>query len=104
MDDNTVECLIKLKNLNAPRITPEHLDSVISNAEYHQFPGTTTTVCLITLINGYTVLGESACASPENFDEELGRHIAYENAYNKIWSLEGYLLKQRLYEGSIPSA
>ena len=104
MDDNTVECLIKLKNLNAPRITPEHLNSVISNAEYHQFPGTTTTVCLLTLVNGYGVLGESACASPENFDEELGRRIAYENARNKIWSLEGYLLKQRLYEGSIPSA
>ena len=104
MDDNTVECLIKLKNLNAPRITPEHLDSVISNADYHGFPGTTTTVCLLTLTNGYTVLGESACASPENFDEELGRRIAYENARNKIWSLEGYLLKQRLYEGSVPSA
>ena len=104
MDDNTVECLIKLKNLNAPRITVSHIDSVINHAEYHVFPGTTTTVCLITLINGYTVLGESACASPENFDEELGRRIAYDNARNKIWSLESYLLKQRLYEGSVPSA
>ena len=104
MDDNTAECLIKLKNLNAPRITPAHLDSVISNAEYFVFPGTTNTVCLLTLANGYGVLGESACASPENFDIELGRSIAYQNARNKIWPLEGYLLKQRLYEGSIPSA
>jgi len=104
MDDNTVECLIKLKNLNAPRITISHIDLVISKADYHIFPGTTTTVCLLTLTNGFGVLGESACASPENFDEQLGQRIAYENARNKIWQLEGYLLKQRLHEGSIPSA
>jgi hypothetical protein len=48
------------------------------------------------LRNGFTVTGESACASPENFDPEIGRKIARENAVNKIWMLEGYLLKQRL--------
>lgn len=42
--------------------------------------------------------GESACASPENFDEALGRDIARRNAKDKIWSLEGYLLKQDLHE------
>ncbi|SWJ13157.1 Uncharacterised protein [Klebsiella pneumoniae] len=50
------------------------------------------------LRNGFTVTGESACASPENFDPEIGRKIARENAVNKIWMLEGYLLKQRLSE------
>ena len=40
----------------------------------------------------------SACASPENFDAELGRKIARDNARNKIRALEGYLLKQRLSE------
>lgn len=48
--------------------------------------------------NGFTVTGESACASPENFDAEIGRKIARQNAVNKIWMLEGYLLKQKLSE------
>jgi hypothetical protein len=52
----------------------------------------------LTLKNGFNVIGESAAASPENFKEEIGKQIAYENARNKIWALEGYLLKQRLSE------
>ena len=58
------------------------------------------TFCVITLKNGFTVTGESACASPENFDPEIGRKIARENAVNKIWPLEGYLLKEALTTGS----
>jgi len=57
------------------------------------------TFCVLVLRNGFTVTGESACASPENFNAEIGRKIARENARNKIWILEGYLLKQRLSEG-----
>ena len=57
------------------------------------------TICIITLRNGFTVTGESACASPENFDAEIGKKIARANAIDKIWPLEGYLLKQRLFEG-----
>ncbi|WP_228029098.1 Gp49 family protein, partial [Leptospira borgpetersenii] len=56
------------------------------------------TFCVLVLKNGFTVTGESACASPENFDEEIGRKISRQNAVNKIWLLEGYLLKQRLHE------
>ena len=56
------------------------------------------TFCVLVLRNGFTVTGESACASPENFDPEIGRKIARENAVNKIWLLEGYLLKQKLSE------
>lgn len=48
--------------------------------------------------NGFTVTGESACASPENFDPEIGRKITRQNAIAKIWPLEGYLLKQQLHE------
>jgi hypothetical protein len=55
------------------------------------------TFCVITLKNGFTVTGESACASPENFDAEIGRKVARDNAINKIWMLEGYLLKQELH-------
>lgn len=56
------------------------------------------TFCVLVLRNGFTVTGESACASPENFDEALGRKIARQNAIEKIWPLMGYELKQRLYQ------
>lgn len=58
------------------------------------------TFCVLVLKNGYAVTGESACASPANFDAEIGKKIARQNAVNKIWQLEGYLLKQKLYEQS----
>lgn len=54
------------------------------------------TFCVLVLRNGFTVTGESACASPENFDAEIGRKIARQNAEGKIWPLMGYELKQRL--------
>ena len=87
---------IKSKGLTAPRVTPDHIESVIVAGSYHVFLGTTVTVCCLTLRNGFTVIGESACADPANFNEELGRKIAYDNAKNKIWQLEGYLLRQEL--------
>lgn len=58
------------------------------------------TFCVLVLKNGFTVTGESACASPENFDAEIGRKIARQNAEQKIWPLMGYALKQRLREGA----
>lgn len=97
-NESEVENEIQTKNLTAPRLTPDSIDATIAGEQYHVFPGTTVTVCCLELTNGYTVIGESACASPENFDEELGRKIARDNARNKIWQLEGYLLRQRLYE------
>jgi hypothetical protein len=98
MQDNDIEQEIIAKGLTAPRVTPDRIESVIIKEQYHVFEGTTFTSCLLTLENGFTVHGESACASPENFDAELGRKIARENAKNKIWALEGYLLRQRLSE------
>lgn len=86
------------KGLTAPRVTPELVESVIVREKHYKFPETTVTICLLELKNGFTVIGESACASPENFDEELGRKIALDNARNKIWALEGYLLKQRAFD------
>ena len=72
----------------------------IKDEAYHVFPGTTVTVCCLSLENGFTVVGESACASPANFDEELGRKIARQNAREKIWALEGYALRQKLHEAA----
>lgn len=95
--ESEIEKEIVDKGLTAPRLTPQLIDDVIAGEQYHVFEGSCLTVCCMTLRNGFTVTGESACASPENFNEELGRKIARENARNKIWQLEGYLLKQRLY-------
>ncbi|BEV08009.1 Gp49 family protein [Methylophilus sp. DW102] len=88
---------IQAKGLNAPRLTPADIDATIVGEQYHVFPGTTLTVCCLQLKNGATVTGDSACVSPANFDEQIGRNIARQNAREKIWQLEGYLLKQRLY-------
>ena len=95
-----IEKEIQDKGLNAPRLTPNAIDTAILAVQYHVFPGTTLTVCCLTLVNGFTVTGESASASPENFDVEIGRKISRENARNKIWALEGYLLKQKLHEAA----
>ncbi|ENU18656.1 hypothetical protein F994_02783 [Acinetobacter bohemicus ANC 3994] len=111
--EQKIEQEIQSKNLNAPRITPEHIDSKIKAVEYilprevckrdngvEVFdappPLQTLTFCILTLENGFTVTGESACASPENYDAKIGKEIAYDNAREKIWLLEGYLLKEKL--------
>jgi len=95
-DETAIEAEIQSKGLNAPRLTPALIDGTILAEQFYVFPGTTLTVCALTLRNGYQVTGESAAASPENFDEEIGRKIARDNARNKIWALEGYLLRERL--------
>jgi hypothetical protein len=96
INESEVEAEIQEKELNAPRIMPKDIDSAIVAEQYHVFPGTTLTVCALTLWNGFQVTGESACASPENFNEDLGRKIARDNARAKIWALEGYRLRSNL--------
>ncbi len=95
-DETQIEAEIQRKGLNAPRLNPDMIDAAIASEQYHVFPGTTMTICALTLRNGYIVTGESAAASPENFDKEIGRKIARDNARNKIWALEGYLLREKL--------
>ncbi|EAP6673928.1 hypothetical protein PC032_004832 [Salmonella enterica] len=117
MSDKNIEQEIQAKGLTAPRVTPQHIDSVILEEHYFTaYDGIRAanmgvgdawtahkstdllTFCVLVLRNDFTVTGESACASPENFDPEIGRKIARDNAVNKIWMLEGYLLKQRLHD------
>ena len=95
-NEQEIENEIQAKGLNAPRLNPAMIDAAIVSEQYHVFPGTTMTVCALTLRNGFIVIGESAAASPENFDKDIGRKIARENARNKIWALEGYLLRTKL--------
>ena len=123
MTDDQIENEIQEKGLTAPRVTPQRIKDVVVSEHYFTAangvngaisvgeycgrekpskdgsdlaPLHLLTFCVIVLENGFTVTGESACASPENFDAELGRKIARQNAENKIWMLEGYLLRDKL--------
>ena len=125
MNDQTVEQEIQAKGLTAPRVTPDDIEANIASEHYftaaqgvagaHALkwldagervttsirpnandPLHLLTFCVLVLRNGFTVTGESACASPENFDAKLGRKIARQNAVQKMWPLMGYALKERL--------
>ena len=94
-DEAAVEAEINDKGLDAPRVTPDMLDAEIAGEEYHLFNGTLT-VCCLTLWNGFMVTGESACASPDNYDEAIGHKIARANARDKLWPLLGFRLRDQL--------
>lgn len=86
------------------KVTPELIESKITMEKY-LYPADhgpsepkTTTICVLTLQNGFSVVGKSACADPANFNQELGAKIAKEDAVRQIWALEGYLLKEKLYQ------
>ncbi|MGC0154834.1 Gp49 family protein [Chromobacterium vaccinii] len=111
MTDSAIENEIQAKGLTAPRVTPTDVEAAIASEHYFTAsqgvigareevqlgsPLLLLTFCVLVLKNGFTVTGESACASPENFDAELGRKIARQNAVNKVWPLLGYVLKERL--------
>lgn len=112
-DDSAIEQEIVAKGLTAPRVTPADIEANIVSANYFtamdgnrgsgedlrvgdEAPLSLLTFCVLVLRNGFTVTGESACASPENFDAQVGRKIARANAMNKIWPLMGYELRSKL--------
>ena len=117
-DDAGIEQDILAKGLTAPRVTPADIEANIASEHYFTAalgayghatnsvdvgetpkllgPLDLLTFCVLVLKNGFTVTGESACASPENFDAEIGRKVARENAKQKIWPLMGYALKTTL--------
>jgi len=126
LTDQTIEAEIQAKGLTAPRITPADIEANITSEHYFTagdgYAGALSvdpkfdtlpvdervisppeqldllTFCVLVLRNGFTVTGESACASPENFDAVVGRKIARQNAINKVWPLMGYSLRERLSE------
>lgn len=89
-------------NMEAPLITKERLDYLVAQGSitYYRFPDTTITICNITLANGFSLIGKSACVSADNFDALKGEQRAFMNAKEKLWELEGYLLAQTLHESS----
>ena len=95
-NEQAIEKEIQAKGLNAPRLRPEDIDAVIVSETYTVLPSGKAMVCELILRNGFSVRGESACVSKENFNEEIGRKIAREDARNKVWMLEGYLLQERI--------
>jgi len=79
------------------KLTERDIEDSIYAEQYYQFPGTTTMVCCLTLCNQFNTVGISACVDPKNFDEDFGREMARQNAKDKIWTLEGYLLRDQLH-------
>lgn len=96
-----IEAEINRRGLNAPRVTPQSVEDLVIDAQYHVFNGTCLTVCALTLANGFNVVGEAACAHPDNFDPEIGREIARNHALAQVGKLEGYLIKQRIHDGQL---
>lgn len=122
-DDSAIEQEIVAKGKAAPRVTPADIEANIAQEYYFTAADGAATInsnhgqlvydgdkaldlltfCVLVLRNGFTVTGESACASPENFDAEIGRKIARENAKQKLWPLMGYALKEQLYQATQPA-
>jgi hypothetical protein len=119
--DDAIEAAIRERADKAPRVLPADIEAEISSEHYFTAaqgasdpaavnickPATTAatdslgllTLCVLVLRNGFTVTGESACASPENFDAEIGRKVARANAVSKVWPLLGFKLRDRLNAG-----
>lgn len=119
---DAIEAEIQAKGLTAPRVTPADIEANIASEYYFTaadgfcgnswrtvsdgrvitppMPLELLTFCVLTLRNGFTVTGESACASPENFNAEIGRKIARQNAVAKVWPLMGYALRSKLAEAA----
>lgn len=117
IDDDGIEQRIRgTKADTGPRITPLMVEANIASEFYFNArdavygadedgrmdgPLSLLTFCVLVLGNGFTVTGESACASPENFDADIGMKIARANAVQKIWPLMGYQLKQQLHQAEV---
>ncbi|MBD2489030.1 Gp49 family protein [Aulosira sp. FACHB-615] len=85
--------------MSSNRVTPEQIAALLDSAETqeHVF-WSKELVVSYKLSNGFTICGRGACVDPANFDIEIGRRVARENAENQLWQLEGYVLQNKLHE------
>jgi hypothetical protein len=116
--DKTTEQMIQDKGLTAPRITPADIDAAIKRYFFvnagevacvfdqsvpRDGPAPESfallTLCIVELHNGFTIVGKSACASPVNYDREVGQKVALEDAKRQMWPLLGYALRDQLERG-----
>lgn len=84
-----------------PKVTEESIKDKIARATFYShkaMTGGVLTICVIEMSNGFMTQGVSAAADPRNHDPEVGKRYAFENAFKPLWQLEGYLLRQRLFE------
>lgn len=84
-----------------PRLTNEHLRAMVLSTNYLQEG--TLTICILTLHNGAQVVGNSNVISPKNFDKVIGKTVAFEDAIDKLWELEGYATKTRGWKDAVPA-
>jgi hypothetical protein len=84
------------------KVSVGDINAKIKYSTYQLLEGTTTTICQIMMVNGFSVIGTSACVDPKEYNQALGEKYAYEAAFDKLWELEGYLLKQRRFEAGLP--
>jgi hypothetical protein len=103
MNEDQVEAAVKAKGLTGQRVTREQIDALTGSmlTLTHQFPGTTCTVAIAMLPNGFVAgIGKSGCVDPANFDAEIGARIAVQNAFddarNRLWEMEGYALAKQI--------
>ena len=120
MNDQKIEKEIVEKGKTAPRVTPDHIEGIIAQEAYFTAEDgafgkaikakhtggevnyqpheslSLLTFCVLVLQNGFKVIGDSACVSPENFDAELGRKYAREKAISKMWEPMGYALMDKM--------
>lgn len=88
-----------LANRPSPNhVTPDSIKAKVRGVQYVNEG--VMTIAILTMENGYTITGQSACADPANYDKNLGEKIAYDDAVRKVWPLEGYLLRQHLHENA----
>lgn len=91
----------------APRVTLDDIKANIASEHYinagnavGEGPFASSlgllTLCVLVTKSGFTIVGKSACASPENYNEALGRKIAYEDAVGQLWGFMGYALREKL--------
>lgn len=92
LNDQQLDAAIKA--CPAERVTKEYIESRVKETTFTRF-SETVTICQITLDNGYSVRGESACVNPENYNQEIGERIAHDNAFNKLWPMFGFLLAEK---------
>lgn len=91
---NNDELDAKLEKSPAPRVTPADINARIVATDYTRLTPTVT-ICNITLDNGFSVRGESACVNLDNYDQEIGERISHDNAFNQLWPLFGFLLAEK---------